>query len=288
MPDLRVSVVLPYHLRLDEGDYQTAPSGEAVHVAAPILEEGNPPRTPLSAQFSPEDSAEPDAIHHLRAQCAKQFLIRINRFIRWYRAVSRRADITELTRAQVSPFEFEGIGAALAPEWLAPLAYEQPPPPVHLDTAQTTAAVRDGLGTGRDPGVAEQFLLDAEHALHQGRFREAVLFCWSTIDSVFSRKYDILVRAALAGEWATARDFFLGHDFGMRNKMSAVMHLVANRSLFREPNQLWQRMTESYNKRNEIIHRGENATEDEANAAVEVARRIVAVVDSIPDAPAAH
>ncbi len=287
MPDLRVSVILPYYLRLGEGDYQTAQGGEVIHMRPPILEESSPPRTPLWAPFSLEDSADPDVIQRLRARCAEQLLTRINRLIRWYRAVSRRADITELTRAQVSPFEFAAIEVAPSPEWLAPLAYEQPPPPVHLDAVQTTAAVREGLGTGRDPGVAELFLLDAERALHQGRFREAVLFCWSTIDSVFSRKYDLLVRAALDEEWATGRDFFLGHEFGMRNKMSAVLHLVANRSLFREPDNLWQRMTTSYNKRNDIIHRGENATEDEAHAALDVARRIVTVMNAIPAPPVA-
>lgn len=288
MPDLQVRVVLPYYLRLEEGDYQTAPAGEIIHVLGPILEEAQPPRTPISGLYSPADSADPDEIQRLRARCAEQFLTRINRLIRWYRAVSRRAEIIELTRAQVSPFAFSPIGAAPpSPDWLRPLPYEQPPAPVHLDAVQTTAQVRAGLGSGGNPGVAELFLLDAEHALRQGRFREAVLLCWSTIDSVFNRKYDTLVRAALAGEWAEARDFFLGHDFGMRNKMSAVLHLVANRSLFREPDDLWQRMTVSYNKRNDIIHRGENATEDEANAALDVARRIVAVMNAIPNPPPA-
>jgi len=54
---------------------------------------------------------------------------------------------------------------------------------------------------------------------------------------------------------------------------SAGMHLVANRSLFREPGNLWHRLSTSYNKRNVIIHRGENATEDEAVQAVAVARQ---------------
>jgi hypothetical protein len=142
--------------------------------------------------------------------------------------------------------------------------------------------VRNGLLAGTEPTVADLFLLDAERALHQGRFREAVLFCWSTIDSVFNLKYNALVDAVLVGEWAAGRDFLKDHNFGMRNKMSAVMHLIANRSVFREPGNLWHEMTESYNKRNDIIHRGENATEDDGNWALDVARRIVAVMDAIP------
>src|SRR5271166_187024 len=78
-----------------------------------------------------------------------------------------------------------------------------------------------------------------KRALHQGRFRETVLFCWSTIDSVFNRRYGALVDAALLDEWGEARDFFKGLDFKLRNKMSAGMHLVANQSLFREPGDFW-------------------------------------------------
>lgn len=281
MPDLQLAVVLPYYLHLDAGDYQPTQEGEVIQVLAPMLDEATPPRTPLRSQFSPEDSADPEVIQRLRARCAEQFLTRINRLIRWYRAVSRRADITELTRAQVSPFQFAAVGAALSPEWISPLEYEQPPPPTHLDAAETTAAVRSGLATGRDPDVADLFLLDAERALHQGRFRETVLFCWSTIDSVFNRKYDALINVALAGEWAAARQFFTGVDFGVKNKMTAALYLLVHRSLFREPGDFWQRLMVSYNKRNDIIHRGENANEDEAHQAIEVAHRVVAIMNEI-------
>jgi hypothetical protein len=92
--------------------------------------------------------------------------------------------------------------------------------------------------------------------MHDGRFREAVLLCWSAIDAVFNHKDDSLVNLALEGEWRAAREFFTGVDFGLRNKMSAVMHLVANRSLFREPDDLWTTLSTSYDKRNAIVHRG--------------------------------
>ena len=139
------------------------------------------------------------------------------------------------TRAQVSPFQFEAVGAALPAEWISPLPYEQPPPPVHLDAAGTTAAVRAGLGTGRNPDVADLFLLDAERALHQGRFRETVLFCWSTINSVFNRKYKALIDAALAGEWAAACEFFSGVDFGVKNKMTAAYICLLTALFFESP-----------------------------------------------------
>lgn len=68
----------------------------------------------------------------------------------------------------------------------------------------------------------------------------------------------------------------------MRSKMSAAMHLLAGRSLYREPDGLWDDLTESYKRRNAIIHEGATATEDQARQALDVARRVVAVMNAIP------
>ena len=52
-------------------------------------------------------------------------------------------------------------------------------------------------------------------------------------------------------------------------------------SLYREPDNLWNKLTESYGKRNRIIHRGESATEDEAKLALDVAHRVVDVMRAL-------
>lgn len=147
--------------------------------------------------------------------------------------------------------------------------------------------MRAGLASGHDPAVDVLFLLAAERALQQGRFREAVLFCWSTIDSVFNRKYDALVNVALAQEWAEARDFFKRFDMSPPREDERRMWFVAGRSLFREPRDFWTRLSTSYNKRNNIIHRGENATEDEARGVIAVAWQVVHVMNAIPAPPGA-
>lgn len=248
---------------------------------APPLLEGTLPRSAARAHFNVDESDDADEIEKRRVRCGDQLLQRINRVLRWYRSVSRQADITELTRAQAGPFQFAATGTAPA-QWTAPLEYEASGPQSALLTSeQMTDAVRAGLASGNDPEVANLFLLDAERALYQGRFRETVLFCWSTIDSVFNRRYEALVDAALVGEWSEAREFFKSLDFRLKNKMSAGMHIVANRSLFREPGDFWQRLSASYNRRNAIIHRGENATEDEAAQAIALARKIVQIMDEI-------
>jgi hypothetical protein len=281
MPEIRVHITLPYALRLAEGEYQTAHVGEMIRISGPPLEETSP-QTIVSATFQHGEFPDQNERQTVRAEDADRLLRRTNRMLRWYRAIHRRADITELTRAQASPFRFEVVGPGDPTGWIDPIEYEEAgPTPLPLTIEELTDQVRDGLASGRDPEVDMLFLLDAEQALHQGRFREAVLFCWSTIDSVFNRKYDSLVDAALAEDWGDARTFFKGLDLGLKTKMSAGMRFVANRSLFTEPDDLWARMSDSYAKRNHIIHRWENATEDEARQAIEVARTIVAIMNSL-------
>src|SRR5437870_5394598 len=121
MPEVQVSVVLPYFLRLNAGDYPTASVGEVVQVLARLLLEDVPPRTPVRAHFTHDDIPDPSAIRLQQVRDAEQFLRRINRLLRWYRAVSRRAEVTEITRAQASPFHFEFLGGETPPAWLVPM-----------------------------------------------------------------------------------------------------------------------------------------------------------------------
>jgi hypothetical protein len=224
-----------------------------------------------------------DEVQRLRARDVEQFLRRVNKLLRWYRTVTRRAEVTELTAAQASPFQFALTAGTGVREWVTPYVVEATgPQPASLTPAETSRAVRDGLRGGNDPDVAALFLLDAERALHQGRFRETVLFSWSTIDSVFNRQFDLLANTVLDGERSEARKFITGTEFGLRHKMTAAMHLLANRSLYREPEGFWEQLSASYGKRNRIIHRGENAAEEEAILALNVARRVVDIMESIP------
>ena len=59
MPEIRISLTLPYALRLAEGEYQTAPVGEILRVSVPPLEEMNP-QTVVSATFPHEEIPDPD------------------------------------------------------------------------------------------------------------------------------------------------------------------------------------------------------------------------------------
>lgn len=283
MPDVRVAVNLPYLLLLRSGDYSMLNTGEKLRlreIRIPSTTDGpGELRTEASTVFVPPSRLVDDEAKQNRIKEADRLLRRVNHLLRWYRAASRQAQITELSRAQASPFRFTVEGTPK--DWCEPLEYEAAPVPPPANLTDVLSTVLDGLSSNSDPPVATLSLLDAEYAIKTGRFRETVLFCWSAIDSTFGRKYETLVDNALAGEWSEARTFFRGHaDIPMRHRMSAVMHLVANRSLYREPG-LWIELSTSYDHRNNIIHRGDNATENHAELALRVARKVVSIMDSL-------
>jgi hypothetical protein len=283
MPRVQATLVLPYMLKLKSGLFPADQPGLELEVGEPNFLPDIEPRTMISMTTDQPDTEDGGEQYKLNFRQAKQLLNLTNRLLRSYRAITRDSTITELSRARASPFRFRIVSEeADPPAWESEFSYPADPLKILAKRPTTiTNQVRVLLATGNEPEVAALFLLDAERALHDGRFRETVLFCWSTIDATFNRKYDELVDAKLTGEWATARDFFKGVDFGLKNKMSAALFLVRGRSLFREPGDFWQRLSNSYNKRNGIIHRGESANEDDARLALEVAQNVVRIMSGI-------
>lgn len=283
MPTVRVKTILPYALGLPDGDYDTAAAGEETITVtqAPLAEQATP-RTSLSATFEHPDGLDADEVEKCRNRDAGRLLRRVNRLLRWCRAESRRAEVTERTRAQSSPFIFELVGTGDPTDWTAPLLFEDAGPrPLDWSATDFAELVRAGLATGAEPSVDVLFLLDAEQAVQQGRFREAVLFSWSTIDGVFNREYERLVDHALTGEWPDGRSWLKDLKYGLKNKMTVGMRLATGRSLYTEPNNLWTRLSTSYTKRNKIIHEGQTATEEDATEAVAVAHTVVRVMREV-------
>ena len=286
MANVRVSIDLPYLLLLPAGEYPTLGEGGSLQLQetlTPALEGATAPRTIASMVFVADDGTDAQALTRTRHQQADRLLRRVNHLLRWYRVATRQATIIELTRAQASPFQFTVEGTGVAWGGAAPLEYETPPLP--SPAAGSRAAfgdtVRQGLSGKTDPDVATLNLLDAEYALSVGRFREAVLLCWGAIDSTFVRKFKSLADDRLKDEWAEGRDFLKGIAFGLRHKMTTGLRLLVGRSLYTEPDSFWQDLSASYGLRNQIIHEGQIAHEDDAKLAIKMARKIVEVAASL-------
>ncbi|EYF06727.1 hypothetical protein [Chondromyces apiculatus] len=292
---IRLSVDLPYLFLLPDGVYDVAvskdskpgrdfKSGIGIEQIAPEGGGSHAGTTRSRAYFDFEDNKPGDEAERQKTAEKKQriFLDHLNRLIRWYRVLTQDPSFVELTRYGISPVRFAVL--ATQEPWIEDIHHAPGPPGAvsgPVSVRQLEDAIRRGLIEQQEPEVADLFLLDAEEARHTGRFREAVLFCWSTIDATFNRIYDQLVDRKLSDEWGQGRDFFKDNDFGLRNKMSAAMYLIAGRSLFREPDKLWEKLTSSYTKRNKIIHAGQLADEADAEQTIQVARQVVEVMRSI-------
>lgn len=278
---VKVLLVLPYLLRLPNGAYPTDAEGRIIYLLEQYLPEHSTKRTTVSAEFDAPAGGglEQQLVRQNRE--AEALLKQANRLIRWYRSETRQAAVVEVTKAQASPFVF--IAVDTKSSWGDALSFEADPPalPLAQSISSIAKSVRAGMAGGNDPEVSRLFLLDAEQALQDGRFREAVLFCWSTIDATFNTKYEQLVDQTLTGEWAAGRDWLKDTRFGMKNKMTAILFLLTGQSLFRGSGDLWQKLDQSYKKRNSIIHRGEMALEADAELALSVARTVVELMASL-------
>ncbi len=278
---VHVSFMLPYLLRLPSGPYSTGAEGGTVYLREEYVAQQNTKRTTVSSEFDAPAALELERHLALQNREATLLLSRTNRLLRWYRAEAQQSSVVELTKSQASPFVFVETGSQS--RWAEDLRFEADPPilPAVRSRGSLARAVKNGLAGKNDPEVSRLFLLDAEQARRDGRFRECVLFCWSTIDATFNTKYEKIVDEALSGEWAAGRESLKDTRFGMKNKMTAVLFLMTGRSLARADGDLWQKLDGSYKKRNSIIHRGETAQEADAEAALTVARAVVALMGSL-------
>jgi hypothetical protein len=162
----------------------------------------------------------------------------------------------EVGRAQVGPYRF---ALADGTPWGDDFAFEPPAfagAPAALGEGELAVRLAAGFGSGGEPDVADLALADAATALRGGRFREAVLLCWSAIDATFTRRFEQLVDERLGNDWGEARKFLKGIDFGLRHKMTTGLRLLTGRSFYDLPGNFWDRLSESYRARNRIITKG--------------------------------
>ncbi len=292
MSQIEIAFLLPYFLLLKSGKYPLGSDGKDRPLLLQDVNAGNshafPKRTQVSLWF--EGSAvSDDDIQRLKSSQIEKLLQQTNRLLRWYRVGTGSGAITEVTRVQASPFIFRSGDESIPSLWLEEVSFEPSPLPLNdgITVQSITRTVKKGLAGKNDPEVSRLFLLDAEQALREGRFRESVLFCWSTIDATFNTKYEQIVDQALIGEWAEGRNWLKDNRFGMKHKMSAALFLLTGQSLARGTGDLWVSLGQSYKKRNSIIHSGETAQEADAELALSVAKQVVALMATLKPKKAA-
>ncbi len=104
MPRVRATIWLPYRLKLQEGSYPTGPEGLTLEVA-----DGRAQNTAVSLTRDQSDTGDPAEQSRLNGRHADQLLNLTNRLLRCYRAITRDATTTDLSREQVRRFEFRVV-----------------------------------------------------------------------------------------------------------------------------------------------------------------------------------
>ncbi len=275
---ITVSFRLPRRLDLPDGQY-----GD-LWLAAASPDEA----TMVSVRFAVADGLPADRQGAEQARLAQAALAATNRLLRWCRFVTDDAAVTELTLAQASPFAFvDGL---------------QPWGPNHGRYEQVTAGpaafsarrpsdvadhIRSALRGAGDPPVPALLVLDARVATAEGRYREAVLLCWSAVEAAFSATYQGLLQAGLADlsgqDHERLFDTLTGRDVSLKGKMTAGLHLATGRSLHRELGDMWPPLNDSYRHRNAVIHEGSDATGEQAGLALQVARAVLDTMSRLAD-----
>lgn len=269
---------LPRGTYLPQGEYTQPDQGAlSIESAGVHAEQG---QSYASMAITAPDDLDPDAKLLFEQDQARRLLRSVNRLLRWHRAVTQSATVHEMTLAQASPFVILHAGGENI--WggysASPVAVSSFSTDSKRDMAKR---VRDGFAGGKEPPVEELLLLDARQALLEGRFREAVLFSWGTIDATFNIFFGQMAEERLAGDWSDGVAFIKGIDFGLRQKMSVGMRLLTGKSLFSEPDQFWERLSSSYSKRNKIIHEGQAAGEEDARMSISVADQLVVTIHNL-------
>ena len=127
MPRVQASILLPYWLKLGDGEYSAGPSGPALDL------DTDWPRTRASIVNDQRDTLDPQEQVELNNRQAKQLLSLTNRLIRCYRAITHNTTIIELSLATASPFRFSVIAAgADPPAWETEITYKSSVPKPHV------------------------------------------------------------------------------------------------------------------------------------------------------------
>jgi len=161
MPRVQASISLPYLLKLSSGLYQVsagpqyreleinepAPallSSRGTFIGGPAMVVGPatvPPlqrKTVVAIVDNQPETDNPEEQARLNGRQAVQLLSLTNILLRCYRALTRNSDITELSRAEASPFRFRVLTEAdQAQAWEEELSFESSPPKVLSEPSET-------------------------------------------------------------------------------------------------------------------------------------------------------
>lgn len=232
---LWVEAELPFALLLPDGGYP-AGGGRVVELRQVLSPDGLSVRTTVGLESESLLSDTPEAEQRMALRTTERLLEGTNRLLRWYRVKTGNIAVGEVSSWQLSPFRValrRNVGGHVESLPRDEIRFEATKPSVTELGEGWVTELKEQLASGVEPAVPDLFLQDALAAYQQGRFREAVLFAWATIDSQFNAVYRRLIHQKLEGDYSDGRQQLLGLDLSLRTKMTVILQLLAEHSLFR-------------------------------------------------------
>jgi len=223
---------------------------------------------------------EPESLDDEFKRCTGITLSDANQLVRWYRYLSKDYLAIEVVREQISPI----IATVFTKD--SSLSYEidfrRPLPRPEFLTEEQLSQLSANLRLRGTPPTSELLLLDAQEALAQYRYRETVLLAWSAMETIF----DPFIRERLLERFPDL-NFERGgagtnieNDLHFLTRADVLLSLLTGFSLRVNTNPpFWDNLCASRSHRNEIIHRGGDAGEDEAKLAVKVTQQFIRTIN---------
>jgi len=143
--------------------------------------------------------------------------------------------------------------------------------------------LRNALRSRSEPPVEDMLLLDAKDALAQHLYRECIIITWNAIEYVFDpfiRRCFQQMRPSISE--GTLQNF--ERDLHFLNRADTLIALLTGFSFrYSISPEFWQMFTASRNKRNNLVHRGEDATIEDARDALSVGEQIIEQIRLLED-----
>ena len=128
------------------------------------------------------------------------------------------------------------------------------------------------LANDEPVGLAEDLLIEAERALAQRFPRQAIATCHTAIEAAASA---LLTRGMLKQGHPDEQIDFVLSTRSLTSKLDVLLRQHTGFSLKRHHRELWRAFNQLNDLRNDIVHRGKEPTNQDAEFAIQVARDLL-------------
>jgi hypothetical protein len=228
---------------------------------------------PLPATLGLDDEA---ALAPLRAEFSRVALAALNNLIAVVRRQARLYHVFDLQRDDIDISIRNEEGLVLRPDPLEAALIQKEEQGQSLDLLAQNAAWYEELAAAlqrpEPVSLAEDLLMEAERALTQRFPRQAITTCHTSIETAASA---LLNRGMSRRGIPDAEIDYILTTKSLTNKLDALLIQYTGSSLKKHNHSLWGSFNKLNDLRNDIVHRGKNPTNQDAELVIGITRELL-------------